>query len=360
MTSADTPTFGRALDDLLRPAAVGPRLASANGSAAWNDFSAELIAGGKSNLTFVLTSSAGDRLILRRPPTGNLLPSAHDMGREARIQTGLAGSGVPVAQIILNETTGEDLGVPYYVMEEVRGHVVRDELPAGFAQDEGGKQAMADALVDVLVALHAVDPEEIGLQGLGRPDGYLERQLQRWLGQSEKASRSVQAPRLPELAARLGESKPESPRSRIVHGDFRMDNCVYDAEDLGRIRAVLDWELSTLGDPIADLAQTVMYWGDADGPAIPLIPSLSTEPGWPPSERLVERYCEASGTDPAILPWYRAFAAFKFAAIAQGVATRAEAGDMAGQEFGDIGDSVRDLVDHAHTILDTHLGGTHG
>ncbi|WP_431190380.1 phosphotransferase family protein [Janibacter cremeus] len=342
----------------MRPDVVGPRLVAATGREAWRDFSAELIAGGKSNLTFVLTSADGDRLILRRPPTGDLLPSAHDMGREARIQTGLAGSGVPVAHVVVNETSGEDLGVPYYVMEEVVGHVVRDELPADYAQDERSKEAMTDALVDALVALHAVDPDEVGLGDLGRRDGYLERQLRRWLGQSEKATKSVQAPRLPDLAARLGESMPTSPPSRIVHGDYRMDNCVYDADDPGRIRAVLDWELSTLGDPIADLAQTAMYWGDADGPAMPLIPSLSREAGWPPSSHLVERYCAASGTDPAVLPWYRAFACFKFAAIAQGVATRAAAGDMAGQEFGDIGDSIRHLVDHAHSILDDHPGGT--
>lgn len=358
MAHNDTPALDRQLEDLLRPTVVGPRLVAATGREAWQTFSAELIAGGKSNLTFVLTSADGDRLILRRPPTGELLPSAHDMAREARIQVGLAGSGVPVARVVVNETTGEDLGVPYYVMEEVVGHVIRDELPTGYAQDDRSKEAMADALVDALVALHAVDPDEVGLGDLGRRDGYLERQLRRWLGQSEKATASVQAPRLPDLASRLGESMPTSPPSRIVHGDFRMDNCVFAADDPGRINAVLDWELSTLGDPIADLAQTAMYWGDHDGPAMPLIPSLTRQPGWPPSDHLVERYCAASGTDPAVLPWYRAFACFKFAAIAQGVATRAEAGDMAGQEFGDIGQDVRALVDHGHTILDSHLGGT--
>lgn len=358
MAPNDTPTLDRALEDLLRPVAVGPRLVAATGRDAWQTFSAELIAGGKSNLTFVLTSADGDRLILRRPPTGELLPSAHDMGREARIQVGLAGSGVPVAHVVVNESTGDDLGVPYYVMEEVVGHVIRDELPAGYARDGRSKVAMADALVDVLVALHGVDPDEVGLGDLGRREGYLERQLRRWLGQSEKAAESVRAPRLPDLAARLGESMPTSPASRITHGDYRMDNCVYGTGDPGRIRAVLDWELSTLGDPIADLAQTAMYWGDPDGPVMPLIPGLTRQAGWPPSSHLVERYCAATGTDPAVLPWYRAFSCFKFAAIAQGVATRAEAGDMAGQEFGDIGGSIRDLVDHAHSILDDHPGGT--
>lgn len=337
---------------LVRPDVVGPRLAEVTGERAWTDFDAELIAGGKSNLTFTLRSDAGE-LILRRPPTGELLPSAHDMGREARIQSGLADTDVPVAQVVLNETTGADLGVPYYVMERVGGHVIRDALPPGFAEGDDDKAAMADAQIDALVALHAVDQDAVGLSDLGRPEGYLERQLRRWLGQSEKAVASVRTTRLPGLAARLGESVPTSPSSRIIHGDYRLDNYVVDPGDPGRIRAILDWELSTLGDPVADLAQTVLYWGDPDGPTVPLIPTLTTQPGWPRPQRLLERYCSATGTDPDQLPWYLAFATFKFAAIAQGVATRSEAGDMAGQDFGDIGPQIRELVDHGHSILDS-------
>lgn len=349
--ATDTAPAALPLDQLLRPDVVGPKIAAATGDDAWKDFDAELIAGGKSNLTFTLRSDAGE-LILRRPPTGELLPSAHDMGREARIQLGLAGTDVPVARVVLNETTGEDLGVPYYVMEKVVGHVIRDELPAGYAESDDDKAAMADAQIDALVALHAVDQEAVGLGDLGRPDGYLERQLRRWLGQSEKASQKVRADRLPELAARLGESMPTSPSSRIIHGDYRLDNYVVDPDDPGRILAILDWELSTLGDPVADLAQTVLYWGDPDGPTVPLIPTITTEPGWPGPQRLLDRYCAATGTDPSHMPWYLAFATFKFAAIAQGVATRSEAGDMAGQDFGDIGPQIRDLVDHGHSILD--------
>lgn len=344
-------TAGLPIDQLLRPDLVGLKIADATGERAWTDFDAELIAGGKSNLTFTLRSDAGE-LILRRPPTGDLLPSAHDMGREARIQQGLADTDVPVARIVLNETSESDLGVSYYVMEKVTGHVIRDELPAGYAEDDDDKAAMADAQIDALVALHAVDQNEVGLGGLGRPDGYLQRQLRRWLGQSEKASDSVRSDRLPELARRLEQDMPASPSSRIIHGDYRMDNCVVDPDDPGRIKAILDWELSTLGDPVADLAQTVLYWGDPDGPEVPLIPSLTTGRGWPGPQRLLDRYCAATGTDPSQMPWYLAFATFKFAAIAQGVATRSEAGDMAGQNFGDIGPQIRDLVEYGHSILD--------
>ena len=355
MSTSESAAADLPIDQLLRPEIVGPRLAEATGDNAWEDFSAELIAGGKSNLTFTLRSDAGE-LILRRPPTGDLLPSAHDMGRESRIQLGLSGTDVPVAQVLLNETTGEDLGVPYYVMEKVVGHVIRDTLPSGFAGTDDDKAAMADAQIDALVALHSVDQNAVGLGDLGRPEGYLERQLRRWLSQSEKASASVRTDRLPELAARLGESMPVSPPSRITHGDYRLDNYVVDPGDPGRILAILDWELSTLGDPVADLAQTVLYWGDPDGPEVPLIPSLTTEPGWPGPQRLLDRYCEATGTDPSHMPWYLAFATFKFAAIAQGVATRSEAGDMAGQDFGDIGPQIRGLVEHGHSILDSRKG----
>lgn len=355
MTPSSSEATGLSRDQLLRPDIVGPKIAEATGDRAWTDFEAELIAGGKSNLTFTLRSDAGE-LILRRPPTGELLPSAHDMGREARIQLGLADTDVPVAKVVLNETTGEDLGVPYYVMEKVVGHVIRDELPPGFAESDDDKAAMADAQIDALVALHAVDQDAVGLGDLGRPEGYLERQLRRWLGQSEKSSDSVRAERLPDLAARLGESMPTSPSSRIIHGDYRLDNYVVDPDDPGRIKAILDWELSTLGDPVADLSQTVLYWGDPEGPTVPLIPTITTEPGWPGSQRLLDRYCDATGTDPSHMPWYLAFATFKFAAIAQGVATRSEAGDMAGQDFGDIGPQIRELVDHGHSILDSRKG----
>ena len=352
MTAGQVQRSNDTNEHLVRPSVVGPKIVEATGEDAWLDFTAELIAGGKSNLTFTLTSAAGQQLILRRPPTGNLLPSAHDMGREARIQQGLVGTGVPVASVLINETTGDDLGVPYYVMEKVEGHVIRDELPPGYATTTHDKQDMADALIDVMVELHAVEPESVGLGDLGKPDGYLQRQLRRWLGQSEKANDSVRTDRLPALAHRLGETMPVSPPPRIVHGDYRMDNCIYDEANPGRIKAVLDWELSTLGDPVADLALSVLYWGDADGPIMPLIPSISRSDAWPGPDHLIERYCSATGTDAGHLPWYLAFSAFKFAAIAQGVATRSDAGDMAGQSFGNIAGKIIELVEYGHTKLD--------
>ena len=335
---------------LINYDAAGRRISASTATDAWKDFTAELISGGKSNLTFELRSAAG-ALILRRPPTGTLLPSAHDMVREAKIQSALRDSDVPVARIVAVDADGEDMGVPYYVMEKAQGHVIRDELPASYAASDGEKEAMANTMADALAALHSIDPDEVGLGDLGKKTGYLDRQLRRWLGQSEKAADSVRAPKLATLAAELRAAMRTEREARITHGDFRMDNCVFDAERPGVIRAVLDWELSTLGDPVADLALSLLYWGDADWPEVPLVPALTREPGWPGAGHLQQRYSDVIGTSVPDLDWYLAFSAFKFAAIAQGVATRAEAGDMAGQHFGDLGGQIRDLVDLGRSLL---------
>lgn len=186
------------LADLVRPDRLGPVLAERLGDDAWRELDVRLISGGKSNLTFELTSTAGS-VILRRPPTGHLLPSAHDMAREARIQTALASTAVPVPDILLVDDIGDLLGVPCYVMRAVPGYVIRDALPPGYADDAADRQAMADALIDTLAALHAVDPAAVGLGDLGHPEGFLARQVRRWRGQWE-ASRHGSVPAVEALA----------------------------------------------------------------------------------------------------------------------------------------------------------------
>jgi aminoglycoside phosphotransferase (APT) family kinase protein len=326
---------------LVRLDRLGSALVEATGDPRWHDVRAELISGGKSNLTFNLASAAGE-LVLRRPPSGSLLPSAHDMGREARVQRALAETEVPVAPVVLADG-GDLIGAPCYVMEKVSGHVVRGELPNGFATAEAEREEMAQVFVDTLAALHAVDPRAVGLGDYGRPDGFMERQVRRWTGQWERSTTS-EVPEVVELGRRLARHVPVQQRSTIVHGDYRTDNVVYDGDEPGRIRAVLDWELSTLGDPLSDVAFLALFWREAGEPPLSLVPGVTHLPGFPGRDTVLERYARASGADLDDLGFYQAFARFKFAVIVQGVAARSAAGAMGGQDFGALDDEVLALA----------------
>lgn len=340
------------LDDLIAPARLGPALAELTGEPAWRELSAELISGGKSNLTFTLTNSKGHELILRRPPTGELLPSAHDMGREATVQRGLADTPIPVPPIVLHDE-GELIGIQCYVMEKVAGHVIRGELPAGYAQSPAEREAMAHVFVDTLADLHDVDAEAVGLGAYGRPAGFMERQVRRWGGQWE-ASRFHPVAEIEELGRLLATRIPGQQRSAIVHGDYRTDNVVYDANRPGQINGVLDWELSTLGDPLADLGQLLLYWREQGEAQLRLIPGISNLPGFPGREALLQRYADRSGADLSELGFYQAFAHYKFAIIAQGVSARSRAGAMGGQDFGNLDDDILHLGQQGLALLKEH------
>ena len=321
--------------DLTRADRLGPALAESTGDDRWRVHSSALIEGGKSNLTIELTSAAG-ALILRRPPTGPLLPRAHDMGREVRVQRALLGTPVPVPRIVLAETEPGLLDVPFYVMEKVPGVVLRDEMPPGYAEQPADRLALADALVDTLVDLHSVDPRAVGLGDYGRPEGFLARQVRTWERQWE-ASKTHDVATVDELARRLsGHPWSESERPAVVHGDYRLDNCIYDAVDPARINAVIDWELSTLGDPRADLGMLLFYWSQPGEPEPMLGSALTAHSGFPDRAHLVSRYAAGSGRDLSDLGAYVAYAHFKFAGIAQGIAARVAGGQMAGQDFGDL------------------------
>lgn len=337
--------------DLVRPEAVGRSLAAALADDRWLRPTAALLAGGKSNLTFELTSAAGSA-ILRRPPTGPLLRGAHDMAREARVQRALADTDVPVAQILLEESEPSLLDTPFYVMNKVDGHVLGDRLPDGYATTAASRTALADALVDTLVTLHAVDPGSVGLEDFGRPDGFMARQLRTWTRQWD-SSKTHDVPAMKQLGDALASHTFTEPaQARIVHGDYRFDNCIFDREDPSRLTAVLDWELATLGDPLADLGMLLYYWVEPGEPRPVLTPALTAEQGFPDRAYLVRRYGEASGQDMSDLPWYMAFSHFKFAAIAQGVSARAAGGQMAGQQFGDLDAEVDRIARAGLAILD--------
>ena len=335
-------------ENLTRLDLVGPALARALNDAGWERLEASLVSGGKSNLTFVLTSDAGEA-VLRRPPDGPLLPRAHDMGREARVQRALAGTAVPVPAILL-EDAGELIGVPFYVMEKVDGYVVRETIPAGWAESARDRQAVADVLVDTLADLHAVDPVEVGLSGFGRPSGLGERQVRRWSDQWER-SKSRDVPAVDELARRLRADPPTGPGGAIVHGDYRLDNCLMAKRMPPAVAAVLDWELATLGEPLADLGLFLFYWREPGDHKPTMTPAPSMLPGFPPRSYLAERYAKRTGADLSDLTSWVALAHFKSAVVAQGIAARVQAGSMAGQEFGDIGAEVDRIAAEGLALL---------
>lgn len=324
--------------DLLSIDRLAPALVDATGDARWRDLHAELISGGKSNLTFLLSSSAGE-LVLRRPPTGELLPRAHDMVREARVQSALADTVVPTAPIVLVDE-GDLIGISCYVMERVPGVVIRDSLPAGYATTTDERRALSFVFVDALAALHSIDPASVGLADYGKPTDYAQRLVRRWTGQWEQ-SRTHAVPEIDELARRLASRIPDQVASTIVHGDYRIDNCVFDAHNPGRINAVLDWELSTLGDPLTDLGYLLMFWrhpGEAQVSS--LVPTVTNQVGFPTRDEMVDRYAIISALPLDHLDFHVALAHFKFAVIAQGVASRSRAGTMGGQDFGDLDDEI--------------------
>lgn len=342
---------GMDVEELMRPREIGCALADISGDPRWRTARGSLLSGGKSNLTFEISSAAG-AMVVRRPPTGELLRGAHDMGREVRVQRALSATKVPVAEIVLFEPAASLLDAPFYVMEKIDGIVLRDALPEGYADDCAAKVAIADALIDTLVALHGVDPNAVGLGDFGHGSGFMVRQVRTWTRQSASA-RVREIPAVTELAQRLAAHRwPDTAPPAIVHGDYRLDNCVFDRTDPSRLLAVLDWELSTLGDPITDLALLLCYWVQSGEPQPMLIPSLSAASGFPNRKYLLDRYARRSGRDISDLPAYLAFAYFKFAAITQGIARRVAANQMAGQDFGDLDGEVERIASCGVQILE--------
>ena len=341
------------IDDLVDLDALGSVLTSLANDDRWNSIHAKLISGGKSNLTIELSSDVAT-VILRRPPLGNLLPSAHDMAREARVQSALRDTPVPVAKILFVDASSEILGVPFYIMEKVPGYVIRGELPDHYAESPEDKLDLSNTVVDILLKLHSVDPTPIGLGDFGRVDGYLERQINRWSGQWEK-SKTSEVVEIDELATQLRTHLPKTARSALVHGDYRLDNCVMSAEDTSQMNAVLDWELSSLGDPLVDLALTMFYWREPGDRQLTLIPSATSAGGFPGRNYLASRYFENSALAVDDMSFYESFARFKFAIITQGVLAREASNAMAGQNFGIAMGEIKEIAEEGLEII-TRMG----
>jgi aminoglycoside phosphotransferase (APT) family kinase protein len=298
----------------------------------------ELISGGRSNLTYGVTDGE-HRWILRRPPLGHVLATAHDMAREYRVITALGPSPVPVPKTLVLCEEPSVIGAPFYVMERADGTPYRfaSELEA---LGRERTRAIAERLVDTLATLHAVDPNKVGLEDFGRPDGFLARQVRRW-GQQMDASRSRPLPLAEELLGLLQAAPVPKSQVGIVHGDYRLDNLLVDHAD--RVTAVLDWEMSTLGDPLTDLAMLCVYL-DLDRLDPSRIPEASSSPGFLRPEEIVDRYGLRSGRGIGSMSFYLALAHFKLAAILEGIHYRYVHGQTVGPGFDAVGALVEPLL----------------
>jgi aminoglycoside phosphotransferase (APT) family kinase protein len=297
---------------------------AANVPGAQLPLSFERISGGHSNLTYGVRDAGSGRWALRRPPLGKRLGSAHDMGREHRVVSALAGTSVPVAPVV---GFCEDEAVndaPFYVMEFVEGPILRGLAEASAFPDEADRRAIGERVVDTLVEIHAVDPDAVGLGELGRKDDYVARQLHRWQGQWEK-SKTRELPAIDAVHERLSARIPEQGPATIVHGDYRLDNMILTPG--GEVAAVVDWELCTLGDPLADVGLLMVYWPEAgEGETLALGQPATLAPGFPKREELKARYAERSGRDLSQLDFFVALGYWKLAIILEGVYARYAAG----------------------------------
>jgi aminoglycoside phosphotransferase (APT) family kinase protein len=304
----------------------------------------ERIAGGLSNLTFGVTDAAGRRWALRRPPLGKRLGSAHDMAREHRVLSAMAKTEVPVPPLLGLCEDESVSGAPFYVMEFVEGPVLRGLAEAEVFPDEGERRQIGLRVADTLAAIHAVDPDAVGLGELGRKEDYVARQLRRWQGQWEK-SKTRELETIDRVHEALAARIPEQGPATIVHGDYRLDNMILTPG--GEVAAVVDWELCTLGDPLADVGTLMAYWPDRDEETIALGAPANLAPGFPTRSELAARYAEASGRDISDLGYFLALGYWKLAIILEGVYAR-----YVGGGYGKVPDGIEAFAKMVERLAD--------
>jgi aminoglycoside phosphotransferase (APT) family kinase protein len=311
---------------------------------------AQRIGEGHSNYTFLL-ERGGSRVVLRRPPRPPLPPSAHDVLREARLLRALEGTPVRVPRVLAVGDDEDVLGVPFYVMEEKHGTVITSDIPAPLDRPEE-RRRISEELLDALVELHAVDWRACGLEGYGKPSGYLERQLRRFGGLWEH-NKTREVPVVEEVGDWLAKNLPASPESTIVHGDYRLGNVMVAAEPPPSLVAIFDWELSTIGDPLADLGYLTVTWVEPDDPADMSFSSLSAATrrgGFLTRDELVARYEDKSGRSMSALNWYQALALWKAAVFMEGNYKRFTSGASDDEYLASFDEGVPALAEKAREV----------
>jgi len=310
---------------------------------------ARLISGGRSNLTYFV-SDGSSRWVLRRPPLGDILKGAHDVAREHRVMAGLASTAVPVPSMVTLCRDESVLGVQFYLMDEVAGQVLRTtdmvEPLSPQVRAELGR-----SLVDTLADLHDADFDAAGLGDLGRPDGYLQRQVDRWVRQY-LVIKDRELPHVDDVVDAMRASMPQSNTASVVHGDYRIDNVMVRADDPTRIAAVLDWEMATLGDPFADLGMLLMFWDEVDRPFNPITDGLTAFEGFPTRDQVIEHYITRRGLQVDDLDWYVVFSQFKLAIILEQMYVRHRTGQTRGEGFQGIGEMVIELLQNAREDIE--------
>jgi len=315
------------------------------------EWTATRLAGGRSNLTYEVTDGT-TTLIVRRPPLGHVLATAHDMSREFRVMAALADGAVPVPQMYGLCEDPMIMGAPFCVMERVSGRSYRRAAELAPLGPERVR-VISERLVDVLVTLHLIDPVEVGLADFGRPDGFLVRQVGRWKKQLD-ASSTRPLPLAEELHRRLAENVPaETGPPSIVHGDFRLDNLLISPDD--EISAVIDWEMATLGDPLTDLALMLVYGRFGSAATAEDVVDVASAPGFLGEDAIIERYATSSHRDPNSLGFYLGLASFKLAAIFEGIHFRFVNGQTVGEGFAAWGTVVDPLLDNGLQALEEHF-----
>jgi len=336
-----------ALDETALAAYLRGRLPGADAPLALRQFP-----GGHSNLTYLLRFGEQE-YVLRRPPLGPVAPTAHDMTREHRVLSALWRVFRPAPRpYLLCEDPGV-IGAPFYVMERRHGVVIRTQLPPRIAGDPGRRRRVSEAVVETLVALHAVDWEAAGLAGLGRPAGFVERQVRGWAERYERAkTRDIAAIR--DLARWLAERIPPAPPPTLLHNDYKLDNLMLDPDDPGRVVAVLDWEMATLGDPLVDLGLLLCYWADGTDPPArrQSVSQVTAEPGFLSRAELLARYAAETGRDVARIAFYETFALYKVAVVVQQIYFRYERGQTKDPRFSGFEDRVAGLAEAALDVAE--------